>query len=108
MGIEDLIVRLRIEEDNRNYEKKLENSSGSKANIIKDGHKANKKRKPVGHEQSNKKRAKKFQGNCYVHYKPDHRAIDCHNHKGNIKKKTMQIHMTEEDTISNDISDLNL
>ena len=48
MKLEDLIVRLRIEEDNRVSEKKVGNHSmESKAYVIEEGHKTNKKRKYV-------------------------------------------------------------
>ena len=49
MKLEDLIVRLRIEEDNKVSEKKISNHSmESKAHVIKEGHKTNKKMKYVG------------------------------------------------------------
>ena len=49
MKLEDLIVRLRIEEDNRVSEKKIGNHSmESKAHVIEEGHKTNKKMKYVG------------------------------------------------------------
>ena len=49
MKLEDLIMRLRIEEDNRVSEKKVDNHyMESKAHVIEEGHKTNKKRKHVG------------------------------------------------------------
>ena len=49
MKLEDLIVRLRIEKDNRVSEKKVGNHSmESKAHVIEEGHKTKKKRKYVG------------------------------------------------------------
>ena len=49
MKLEDLIVRLRIEEDNGVSEKKIGNHSMElKAHVIEEGHKTNKKRKYVG------------------------------------------------------------
>ena len=51
MKLEDLIVRLRIEEDNRVSEKKVVNQSmESKAHVIEEEHKTNKKRKYVGQQ----------------------------------------------------------
>ena len=48
MNLEDLIVRLRIEEDNRVSEKKIgSHSMESKAHVIEEGHKTSKKRKYV-------------------------------------------------------------
>ena len=49
MKLEDLIVRLRIKEDNKVSEKKIGNHSmDSKAHVIEEVHKTNKKRKYVG------------------------------------------------------------
>ena len=49
MKLEDLIVRLRIEENNRVSEKKVDNHyMESKAHVIEEGHKTNKKRNHVG------------------------------------------------------------
>ena len=46
LSLEDLIVRLRIEEDNRLSEKKVgKNIEVSKANVVEQGSKPNKKRK---------------------------------------------------------------
>ena len=51
MKLEDLIVRLRIDEDNRVSEKKVDNHSmESKAHVIEEGHKTNKKRKYVANK----------------------------------------------------------
>ena len=49
MKLEDSIVRLKIEEDNRVSEKKIGNHSmESKAHVIEEGHKTNQKRKYIG------------------------------------------------------------
>ena len=104
MRLEDLIVRLRIEEDNRASEKKA--SKGfmeSKANVVEQGQTSHnpKKRKHNGNGPT-----KKFQGKCYVCNKQGHRAKDCHSRKeqGNPKKKRPQAKVTEVD----DVSDMNL
>ena len=56
--LEDLIVRLRIEEDNRVSEKKVGNHSmESKAHVIEERHKTNKKRKYVGQQVNHKRKA---------------------------------------------------
>ncbi|PHT65383.1 hypothetical protein T459_29808 [Capsicum annuum] len=58
MTVEDLIVRLRIEEDNKAAERRLKgNSTMNGAHIVEDGHNNSKKRKKVEHgsNQSKKK-----------------------------------------------------
>ena len=77
--LEDLIVRLRIEEDNRASEKKA--SKGfmeSKANVVEQGQTSHnlKKRKHNGNGPKQGP-TKKFQGKCYVCNKQGHRAKDC-------------------------------
>ena len=112
--IQDLIVRLRIEEDNRNFEKIIGNNSMvSKANIVEQGYKTNnKKRKHSsdGPSQDANGKIKKFKGTCWICDKPGHRAKDCRKHKnqGNFKKKPAQAHVTEVDNLSEDVSELNL
>ena len=67
MKLEDLIVRLRIEEDNRVSEKKIGNhSKESKAHVIEEGHKTNKKMKYVGQQGAKGGDSKRFKGNCFV------------------------------------------
>ena len=91
MRLEDLIVRLRIEEDNRASEKKAgKGIMESKANVVEQGQTShnNKKRKHNGNGPKQGP-TKKFQGKCYVCNKQGHHAKDCHNGKeqGNPKKK---------------------
>ena len=104
MKLEDLIVRLRIEEDNRASEKKAGKAiMESKANIVEQGQTShnNKKRK---HNDNGPKQGptKKFQGKCYMCNKQGHRAKDCHSRKeqGNPKKKLPQANVTEVDDVS--------
>ena len=106
--LEDLIVRFRIEEDNRASEKKA--SKGfmeSKANVVEQGQTSHnhKKRKNNGNGPKQGP-TKKFQGKCYVCNKQGHRAKDCRSRKeqGNPKKKRPQANVTEVD----DVSDMNL
>ena len=108
MRLEDLIVRLRIEEDNRASEKKA--SKGimeSKANVVEQGQTSHnhKKRKHNGNGPK-KGPTKKFQGKSYVCNKQGHHAKDCHSRKeqGNPKKKRPQANVTELDNVS----DMNL
>ncbi|WKA02046.1 hypothetical protein VitviT2T_020286 [Vitis vinifera] len=77
MGLEDLIVRLKIEEDNRVSKKKVgKDPMESKANLVEP--KANKKRKHFGEGLSQgKNKYKKFAGKCYICSKQGHRAKDC-------------------------------
>lgn len=54
MGLEDLIIRLRIEEDNRGSDTKNPSTYVSKANIVKHGQKGyNKKRKQIDTKETN-------------------------------------------------------
>ena len=77
MKLEDLIVRLRIEEDNRVSEKKIGNFMESKAHVIEEGHKTNKKRKYVGQQGAKGGDSKRFKGNFFVCNKPGHPAKEC-------------------------------
>ena len=78
MKLEDLIMRLRIEEGNRVSEKKISNHSmESKAHVIEEGHKTNKKRKYVDQKGAKGNDSKRFKGNCFVCNKPGHCAKDC-------------------------------
>ena len=112
MRLEDLIVRLRIEEENRASEKKAGKAiMESKANVMEQGQTShiNKKRKHNGNGPKQGP-TKKFQGKCYVCNKQGHRVKDCHNRKdqGNPKKKRPQANVTEVDGLLNDVSDMNL
>ena len=93
MGLKDLIVRLKIEEDNRVSKKKVgKHPMESKANLVEP--KANKKRKQFGEGPSQgKNKYKKFTGKCYICNKQGHRAKDCHL-KEQIKEN--KAHVIEE------------
>lgn len=69
MGLEDLIVRLRIDEDNWNKENKS-NKMVAKVNIVESSNKGHKK-KFDGQQQQNKNQ-KKFKSYCYNCGKPNH------------------------------------
>ena len=116
MGLEDIIVRLRIEEDNRQSERRVGNKMESRANVVEHVAKRqnqNKKRKLSG-QTSKGNDQKKFMGNCYVCNKPGHRAKDCRSRttqvsQGNNKKrKFAQANMTELEQLSGDILEMNL
>ena len=78
MSHENLIVRLRIEEDNRMSEKKdRKNLEVSRANVV-EGSKPNKKRKmPSKSEEGFNQGLKKFVGKYFNCGKSGHRAKDC-------------------------------
>ncbi|CAL2270710.1 unnamed protein product [Prunus armeniaca] len=106
MGLEDLIARLRIEEDNRGSEKKTSgNSMVAKAHVVEDGLTNKKKRKHSGEgsSQGNSKKNKGFKGKCFNCNKHGHRAVNCQS-----KGKPKEVHMTEEEKLSNEIYDINL
>ena len=108
MRLEDLIVRLRIEEDNHASEKKAgKGFMESKANVVEQGQTSHnhKKRKHNGNGPKQGP-TKKFQGKCYVCNKQRHCAKDCSSRKelGNPKKKCHQANVTEID----DVLDMNI
>ena len=97
MKLEDLIVRLRIEEDNRVFEKKVGNHyMESKAHVIEERHKTNKKRKHVGQQGAKGGDSKRFKGKCFVCNKQGHRAKDFRNRKAQVnhKRKAAQTNIT--------------
>ena len=112
MRLEDLIVRLKIEEDNHASEKKAGKAiMESKANIVEQGQTSHNNKK-MKHNGNGPKQGptKKFQGKCFVCNKQGHRAKDYHSRKdqGNPKKKRPQANVTEVDGFLGDVSDMNL
>ncbi|GMY25995.1 Retrovirus-related Pol polyprotein from transposon TNT 1-94 [Fagus crenata] len=115
MKLEDLIVRLRIEEDNRASEKAMWNQIiDSKENVVEHNNK-NKKRKHFGQEfgqgsnQDTKGgHAKRFKSKCFICDKPGHRAKDCRKRNDQGNKKTFQANISEVETLSKNVSDINL
>ncbi|KAL8132042.1 hypothetical protein AgCh_007799 [Apium graveolens] len=107
MSMEDLIFRLRIEEDNRGSEKKV-NVATEKANMVKHAQSSKPKKTNSG------KGAKlapnggisksKFQGKCYNCDKFGHRSFDCKKPKKPNKKK--EANMVEN--ISKEMGDIDL
>ncbi|XP_070010787.1 uncharacterized protein [Nicotiana sylvestris] len=93
MTLEDLIVRLRIEEDNKTAEKKSrENSTIMCANIVEEAPTSKKKKKPSGPKNYPSK--KKFKGNCHNCGKVGHKAAECRAPKKDKKKS--QANMIEK------------
>ncbi|XP_022849837.1 uncharacterized protein LOC111371918 [Olea europaea var. sylvestris] len=95
--------QIKIEEDNRNAEKKSRKQQmETKVNLVKPN--TSKKRKhPNNNKQKSK--AKKFKRDCYNCGKPGHIVKDCRQKKQNKKD---QVHLTEEDRLSNGVSKLML
>ncbi|KAL8103846.1 hypothetical protein AgCh_028150 [Apium graveolens] len=107
MSMEDLIVRLCIEEDNRGSEKKV-NVATEKANMVE--HAQSSKPKKTNSSKGAKLAPKggisksKFQGKCYNYDKVGHRFSDCKKPKKPNKKK--EANMVEN--ISKDMGDIDL
>ena len=104
LSLENLIVRLRIEEDNRLSEKKVgKHLEVSKANVVEEGSKPNKKRKkPSKSREGFNQGLKKFVGKCFNSGKFGHRANDC---KAKKRQKT-QANVVEK--ISNGVDNINM
>ena len=84
MSIEDLIIRILIEEDNRGFEKKwAHNPSEAKASFIE--HDQSSKFKKVNNKGEGDKlgpkggisKKQKFQGKCFNFGKQGHKSSDC-------------------------------
>ncbi|PHU30764.1 Shaggy-related protein kinase NtK-1 [Capsicum chinense] len=85
MAIEDLIVRLCIEEDNKAVERtSKENSTMNGAHIVEDGQINSKKKKKVEHGSNQPK--KKFKKKCFNCGKIGHKSTDCRGLKKGKKK----------------------
>ncbi|XP_070010851.1 uncharacterized protein [Nicotiana sylvestris] len=97
MSFEDLIVRLRIEEDNKAAEKRGRgNSTIMGANIVEE----NKKKKKASGLKYNPSK-KRFSGNCYNCGKAGHQSTECRASKKDKKKG--QANMVEK---HDDVDDL--
>ncbi|PHT96941.1 hypothetical protein BC332_34135 [Capsicum chinense] len=85
MTVEDLIVRLRIEEDNKAAERRSKgNSTMNGAHIVEDGQNKSKKRKKVDHGSNQPK--KNFKEKCFNCGKISHKSTDCRASKKGKKK----------------------
>ena len=97
MNVEELIVRLRIEEDNMHSEKRVLSQSEIKANVVEHGQSSNftKKKKDNQRVQFRTKRGiskkQKFQGKCFNCDKMGHKAADCRLPKKNNNKEAYVI-----------------
>ncbi|CAM8925101.1 unnamed protein product [Rhodiola kirilowii] len=108
MFMEDLVIRLKNEEDNRLSDKGLKLSTG-RANVVEhcESSKGKKPFNKLGPKGGTiKKKAKpKFAGKCFNCDKEGHRAADCRNPK---KKKANVAEVEEEELLVAVISQLNL
>ena len=111
MRLEDLIVRLRIEEDNRASEKKAGKAiMESKVNVVEQGQTSHNNKKKTHNGNGPKQGStKNFQGKCYMCNKQWHRGKDYHSRKdkGNPKKKRPQTNVAEVDDVSDVVSEVN-
>ena len=110
MSIEDLVIRLRIEEDNRGFGKKMaHNPNEAKANFVEDGQSSKfKKDNNKGKDtklgpKGGVYKKQKFLGKCFNCGKQGHRSSDCKLPKRNKPKEANVI-----DNISKDVSDIDL
>ncbi|KAF3681104.1 putative phosphoserine aminotransferase, chloroplastic-like [Capsicum annuum] len=100
MTAEDLIVRLRIEEDNIAAKRRSKgNSTINEANIVEDGQNNSKKWKKVEHGSNQPK--KNFKGKYFNCGKLDHKSMDCRVPKKG--KKTDQANMIESNKECDDL-----
>ncbi|PHT99060.1 hypothetical protein BC332_32053 [Capsicum chinense] len=100
MTVEDLIVRLRIEEDNKTAERRSKgNSTINGAHIVKDDQNNFKKRKKV--EQRSNQPKKKFKEKFFNCGKIGHKSIDCRTPKKGKKKD--QANMIESNKECDDL-----
>ncbi|XP_047263358.1 uncharacterized protein LOC124896094 [Capsicum annuum] len=100
MTVEDLIVRLRIEEDNKAAERRSKgNSTINGAHIVEDDKNNSKKRKKV--EQGSNQPKKKFNKKCFNCGKIGHKSTHCRAPK-KCKKKD-QANMIESNKECDDL-----
>ncbi|PHT58004.1 hypothetical protein CQW23_00367 [Capsicum baccatum] len=100
MTVEDLIVRLRIEENNKVVERRSKgNSTINGAHIVEDDQNNSKKRKNA--EQGSNQPKKKFKGKCFNCGKIVHKSTDCRAPKKGKKKD--QANMIESNKECDDL-----
>ncbi|PHU14139.1 hypothetical protein BC332_15344 [Capsicum chinense] len=100
MTVEDLIVRLRIEKDNKAAERRSKgNSTINGAHIVEDEQKNSKKRKKV--EQESHQSKNKFKGKCFNYGKIGHKSTDYRAPKKG--KKNDQANMIESNKECDDL-----
>ncbi|XP_070017838.1 uncharacterized protein [Nicotiana sylvestris] len=103
MTLENFIVRLKIEEDNKAAEKKSRgNSMIMGANIVEEASTSKKRKKLSGPMNCPSKR--KFKGNCHNCGKVGHKVADCR--APNKDKKKSQANMIEKNDEIDDLCDM--
>lgn len=100
MNIEEFVVQLRIEKDNRNLDKCARSHTlQAKANMVNSNNKSKKRKHSI---EPSKKNLKKFKGNCYNCGNARHHSIDC------CKPiKQAQANITKSEAIFDGMSNIN-
>ncbi|XP_073138938.1 uncharacterized protein [Henckelia pumila] len=104
MNVEELIVQLRIEEDNKSSEKRLYSPSVAKANIVEQKKSSKAKKFAAGGSKLGPKKytfKKKFLGKCYNCGGPGHKFSECKKPKRNRETNLME-------DISKEVSNMDL
>ncbi|XP_020250304.1 uncharacterized protein LOC109827700 [Asparagus officinalis] len=110
ISLEDLIVHLWIEEDNRSADKMgSKKSYEAKANMVekskgKGSNSKNFNEKSLGNKGKNQEDTKRFKGTCFVCNNPGHKLNEYHNRP----KNKNQPHANMTDHISSDMADMHL
>ncbi|KAM2441927.1 hypothetical protein PS1_023086 [Malus domestica] len=116
MSMDQLILKLHMEEDHRRKEKYDVSSLEAKANVVEggDSHKARHNQKNKGKDVAKKaltavkgKTFKKIEGGCWVCGKTGHRAKDCHHKKDQNSENSNQENVTEDKFVAV-VSEVNL
>ncbi|KAL3339254.1 hypothetical protein AABB24_028076 [Solanum stoloniferum] len=105
MKLEDLVIRLKIEEDNKTVEKKSRKSSTIiGVNVVEETPTKGKKRKKSNRQKSEQAK-KKFKDNSYNCGKADHNSSDCRAPRKDKDKDTgkSQANIVEEMKDANDL-----
>ena len=114
MSLEDLIVRLRIEEDNRNSEKKATKAPRSyeaKANVVEEPRSKKRKNFSDGSKSNNNNnnntsnKKAKFKGKCFNCDKLGHKSAECRGKKKNPKEANL---VSGYNNLQKEMGDLNL
>ncbi|XP_075478762.1 uncharacterized protein LOC142519607 [Primulina tabacum] len=106
MNIEELIVRLRIEEDNKSSERRLFSPVSAKTNVVEHGQSSKKRNFSPSNKKLNLRpkggvSKKKFSGKCYNCDSMGHKASECKK-----PKRNREVNMVEN--ISQEVSNMNL
>lgn len=120
MTVDDVNLKLRIEEDNMKADKNHKNPYGSKVNLVEQGQSSvfKGKGKHTGKQAGkwnklgpkggvSKKHVVAFQGKCFNCDNVGHRSADCRKPKRQNFQRP-QANVTEMATLSKDVSDINL